>query len=71
MARQPSLAHMKAIMNKVKAAKPQKQDSEEQEARQQADTAPGAAHCRGQFLRRQQLAQAAAMAAAEVARQKE
>eukprot|EP00961_Rhodomonas_salina_P144440 1945064-Rhodomonas_salina.1 len=57
-------------MNKVKAAKQQKKESEEREARQLADDAPGAAHGRGQFRRQQQLAQAAATAAAEAARQK-
>eukprot|EP00961_Rhodomonas_salina_P281680 3806071-Rhodomonas_salina.1 len=49
----------------------EKQHKEEQEERLQADAAPGAAHGRGQFQRRQLLAQAAAVAVVEVARQKE
>eukprot|EP00961_Rhodomonas_salina_P143195 1926754-Rhodomonas_salina.1 len=71
MALPPSLASMKALQNKIAVVKQQKQDMAEQEARRQADDAPGAAHCQGQFQRQKRLAQAAAAAAAEKARQKE
>eukprot|EP00961_Rhodomonas_salina_P209475 2827885-Rhodomonas_salina.1 len=71
MTRPPSLASMKALQNKVAAMKQQRKDTAEQEARQLADTAPGAAHGRGQFQRQKRLAQAAAAAAAEKALQKE
>eukprot|EP00961_Rhodomonas_salina_P227906 3080798-Rhodomonas_salina.1 len=71
MSRAPSLASMKALQNKIAVAKQQKKDMAEQEARRQADDAPGAAHGRGQFQRQKRLAQAAAAAAAQKALQKE
>eukprot|EP00961_Rhodomonas_salina_P095713 1287431-Rhodomonas_salina.1 len=67
----PSFASMKALQNKIAVAKQQKKDMAEQEARRQADDEPGAAHGRGQFQRQKLLAQAAAVAAAEKALQKE